>query len=251
LKCGTLKNITQRKGEVEMEFYKNSYGEEMGKDQFMSLQSLIKNGGLWKSEKQGKFILWKWTQDEEFVKDCWIAQHGVYKEGMKYVIIDGFYSFGHGHGRGHRPALFLYELDSLGVVARYKGKYVGDVNNGGTSLDKVILDWERETPAQPLSKAPEAPERVKSNSKHVGSVGERLKGLEVTVTFVKQFESEWGISTLHKFVDAEGNIFTWFSSSKVLELGNKYRMNAGIKKHEEYKEEKQTVLTRCMKIEEL
>jgi hypothetical protein len=237
-----------------MEFYKNSFGEEMHKDQFMSLQSLIKNNdGLFKSEKQGKFILWKWTEDQEFVNDCWITAHGIAREGMKYVIVDGFHSFGHGGGRGHRPALFLYELDQVGVVARYKGRFTGDINNGGTSLKSVEKDWEREAPVQPIAPktAPEAPEKVESVSEYVGKVGERMKGLEVTVTFLKQFETDFGLSTLHKFVDADGNVFTWFSSSKTLELGEKYRMNAGVKKHEEYKEVKQTILTRCMKIEKI
>jgi hypothetical protein len=235
-----------------MEFYRNSFGEEMGKEQFMSLQSLIKyNGGLFKSEKQGKFILWKWTWDD--VKDSWVDTFVGVRDGFKYVHVDGFLSFGHGGGRGHRPIGYLYELDALGVVRKFRTRHTGDINNGGSSLKSVDLEWERETPAQPIAPktAPEAPEKVESSSEYVGKVGDRIKGLEVTVTFVKQFESEWGVSTLHKFVDADGNEFTWFSSSKVLELGEKYRMNAGIKKHEEYKEVKQTVLTRCMKIEKI
>jgi hypothetical protein len=234
-----------------MEFYKNSFGEEMGKDMFMSLQSLIKNGGQFKSEKQGKFILWKWTLDEEFIQESWVSTFVEVRDGFKYVHVDGFLSFGHGKGKGHRPIGYLYEMDALGVVRRFRLRYTGD--GSAYSLKSVEVDWEREAPAQPIvPKAPEtAPEAPKSVSEYVGSIGERIKGLELTVTFVKQFESEWGVSTLHKFKDDTGNVFTWFSSSKVLELGNKYRMNAGVKKHEEYKEEKQTVLTRCMKIEEV
>jgi hypothetical protein len=233
-----------------MEFYRNDFGEEMQKDQFMSLQSLVKNGGLWKSEKQGKFILWKWTLDEEFVQDSWVSTHIDVREGHKYVSIDGFTSFGHGHGKGHRRMSYTYELDALGVTRKFRSRFTYD--GGWSGLNKVECEWEREAPSQPIvQKAPEAPEKVESNSEYVGKVGERMKGLEVIVTFVKQFESEWGISTLHKFKDSEGNTLTWFSSSKVLELGGKYRMNAGVKKHEEYKDEKQTVLTRCMKIEEV
>jgi hypothetical protein len=254
LKFGSRLLITKivQKGEIEMEFYRNDFGEEMGKDMFMSLQSLMKNGGQFKSEKQGKFILWKWTLDEEFIQDSWVSKFVEVRDGFKYVHVDGFLSFSHGKGKGHRPIGYLYELDTLGVVRRFRTRHTGDVGFG-TSLKSVDVDWEREGEVQPIApeKAPEAPEKVESNSEYVGKVGERIKGLEVVVTFVKQFESEWGVSTLHKFKDAEGNSFTWFSSSKVLELGQKYRMNAGVKKHEEYKEEKQTVLTRCMKIEEV
>ena len=88
-------------------------------------------------------------------------------------------------------------------------------------------------------------------NKWIGSIGQRLNGLELKVVFIKQFESEWGVSTLHKFVDEEGNSFSWFSSSKTLEMGSSYRLNGTVKKHEEYKERKTTQLTRCMKIEEV
>ncbi|UKL30051.1 hypothetical protein [Bacillus phage PK2] len=239
------------KGEVKMEFYRNDYGEEMQKDQFMSLQSLIKNNdGLFKSEKQGKFIHWKWTLDDEFVKDSWVSEYIDVREGHKYISIDGFLSFSHGKGKGHRRLSYTYEIDHAGITRRFRSRYTYD--GGWSGLKSVECDWERtvETPEPP--KAPEkAPEAPKPVSEYVGSVGERINALELSVTFVKQFESEWGISTLHKFTDDAGNVFAWFSSSKTLELGNKYRMNATVKKHEEFREEKQTVLTRCMKIEEV
>lgn len=88
-------------------------------------------------------------------------------------------------------------------------------------------------------------------NKWIGNIGERLNGLELKVVFIKQFESEWGTTSLHKFVDGEGNSFSWFSSSKTLEHGQTYRLNGTVKKHEEYKDRKTTMLTRCLKIEEL
>lgn len=234
-----------------MEFYKNYYGEEMDKDQFMSLQGLMKSGGAFKSEKQAKFILWKWTKDEQFVKDSWLTAHEVAREGFKYVLVDGFLEFGHGRGKGHRPVGYAYELDAVGVVARYRCRFTGDGDS--YSLKSVEKDWERETPAQPLTAPEKAPveEKPVSTSEWVGEVGKRLTGLKLTVVFVKNIESEWGVSTIHKMKDVDGNMFTWFSSSKTLELGKSYSMNGTVKKHEEFRDEKQTTLTRCMKIEEL
>ena len=44
--------------------------------------------------------------------------------------------------------------------------------------------------------------------------------------------------------DAEGNVFTWMTSSRALEQGSHIRMDATVKKQEKYNGVKQTYLTR-------
>lgn len=233
-----------------MKFYKNSYGEEMGKEQFMSLQSLIKhNDGLFKSDKQGKFILWKWTLTEEFVNDSWIVHNIEVNEEHKYISVDGYLSFGHGKGKGHRPIEYLYELDHVGVVKRYRVRFTGDEDS--YSLKSVEVDWERtvETPPKKVTEVIQEVSEVKE-SNWFGDVGERYNDMKLTVKFIHGFDSDFGYTFIHKMEDEKGNQFTWFTG-KCLEKDKTYTMNATVKSHDEYKGTKQTVLTRCMKVKEV
>lgn len=84
-------------------------------------------------------------------------------------------------------------------------------------------------------------------SEWVGTVKkcEIFKGLKlVHVVVVEGFYGfKWG----HKFVDGEGNIFMWRTSSYDLSdlLNETFDVKATVKEHTEYKGMKQTVLTRC------
>jgi hypothetical protein len=94
-------------------------------------------------------------------------------------------------------------------------------------------------------------EREKSNetpSEWVGTIGERQVFNGLTVTAVTAIESNFGFSDLHMFVDADGNKFKWFSSSKVLKVGETYNLKATVKKHDEYKGQKSTLITRATEV---
>jgi len=81
-------------------------------------------------------------------------------------------------------------------------------------------------------------------SEFFGEVGKR-EVFTLTVLKVIDLQSDFGASHLHRFVDQKGNIATWFSSSQSLEIGKTYQIKGTVKKHEEYKGIKQTMLTRC------
>lgn len=74
----------------------------------------------------------------------------------------------------------------------------------------------------------------------------------VEVTYVKSFNftSYYGprptTSYIHMFKDINGNVFKW-STSKPLtnEYNSKITLQGTVKQHDEYKNEKQTILTRC------
>jgi hypothetical protein len=55
----------------------------------------------------------------------------------------------------------------------------------------------------------------------------------------------WGTTWLYKFTDEAGNVFTWFASSPVNDEDKVLTIKDTVKKHEEYKGIKQTVMTRC------
>jgi len=70
---------------------------------------------------------------------------------------------------------------------------------------------------------------------------------QVTVTFHKAIEGGFGTSHLYKFIDADGNQFSWFSSNEIelLKEGVNVSLSGTIKKLDEYQGVKTTALTRC------
>lgn len=84
-----------------------------------------------------------------------------------------------------------------------------------------------------------------SDSEFIGNIGDRI---EVVVTVEKAIEMNgyYGRSTMHVMHDYEGNVIMWTTSAKQLVEGNEYTLRGTIKDHKVYKNEKQTVLTRCM-----
>lgn len=99
---------------------------------------------------------------------------------------------------------------------------------------------------------------VKAYQKHIGDelaranapvsqyVGEIKKRQLWTVlcTDIFDWESQYGVTHLHKFVDAEGNVIVWRTGSHRLDIGSSYSGKATVKAHDEYKDIKQTVITR-------
>ena len=88
-----------------------------------------------------------------------------------------------------------------------------------------------------------------AKSEYVGQIKDRLKNIPVTFINAWSFDSSWGVCTVLKFTDEAGNTFIWYTGYKDYIQGNKYLLTGTIKKHNEFKGVKQTVVTRC-KIQE-
>ena len=93
--------------------------------------------------------------------------------------------------------------------------------------------------------------RQKAISKHVGQIGERIT-VNATYDHSAWFDFKLGWSTetmyIHTFKDHDGNALIWKTSSTSLpnlEEGALVQLTGTVKDHNEYKGEKQTVLTRC------
>lgn len=85
-----------------------------------------------------------------------------------------------------------------------------------------------------------------TNSQHVGSEGERLRDIKATVSFISVRENEYGLTTVIKFLDENGNILVWFASKLVqLMLNQSVLLTGTVKKHDKYQGKKQTILSRC------
>jgi hypothetical protein len=83
----------------------------------------------------------------------------------------------------------------------------------------------------------------------VGEVNVRQDFTNLTVTGLNSFEGRYGVTTLISFEDEPGNIIKWFASESV-NLDDVYRgdvvtLKGTVKKHDVYKEVKQTVIFRC------
>ena len=97
--------------------------------------------------------------------------------------------------------------------------------------------------------------RIADNAKveYYGAVGDKF---ELTLTFDKSFgfEGAYGYQYILLFRDEENHVFVWKTANGNLgknfnwaeyEVGQKYLIKGTVKSHDEYKNVKQTVITRC------
>ncbi len=116
--------------------------------------------------------------------------------------------------------------------------------------------WEAEAEARRLAKEAEEA-RIKAQkaiSQFVGQIGDKLN-LTVTFDHTAWFEcrsfSGYGKETMyiHTFKDPDGNVLMWKTGNGLgemdLQKGDHVQITGKVKDHNEYKDEKQTVLTRC------
>ena len=133
---------------------------------------------------------------------------------------------------GNDYLLNCVKIQELGYVPR---KYMGFACSMLPTFEREMEKMEQE-------------KRVaeESTSTHVGNVGERVRDILVDVVFTKHIESDWGFSTLYTFKDAAGNIYKTFysGSSFEAEKGDKLVIAGTVKKHDEFRGEKQTMLNR-------
>lgn len=86
-------------------------------------------------------------------------------------------------------------------------------------------------------------------SNYVGAVKDRMRDVEVEVEAVKTWNSEqFGECSLFKLRDPSGNLIVWKTYNVGIENsmveGHKYVIDATVKKHAEFRGEKQTVVSR-------
>lgn len=102
-----------------------------------------------------------------------------------------------------------------------------------------------------------AQERLRLNkaqkkvSEWVGNVKDKIETV-VTVTGISHVDSYYGTVHLHRMLDDAGRTLVWFANTDSgMEPGRKYKIRGTVKKHDEYQNWKQTVLTRVTMKEEI
>ena len=83
---------------------------------------------------------------------------------------------------------------------------------------------------------------------HVGTVGKRETFKGVTLDFVTGYETAYGYTTVLKFRTPEGACLVWKASASDLaraDVGKRFDLTGTVKEHGDYKDAKQTMVTRC------
>lgn len=86
-----------------------------------------------------------------------------------------------------------------------------------------------------------------SDSKFQGKLDERIERT-VTILGAKKIEGQYGTSTFYLFEDAEGNRYTWTTSSREWPIGASKRIKGTVKGHAKARNEERTILTRCTEV---
>lgn len=87
-----------------------------------------------------------------------------------------------------------------------------------------------------------------SPSEFVGEVGEQID-VVIHVERKSNFNGMYGSTNVYKMVDEYGNVYSWFTITSPMEVDKNYAIRGTVKEHTRYRNEKQTVLTRCKVIE--
>ena len=139
----------------------------------------------------------------------------------------------------------LIQEDNLKYVAYTRAKSLLGF------IDKSKFDaWED---ADEESKS----DTVKSvkDSSFIGKVGEK-ELLELEILLIKEISNDFGDTYLYEMKDKSGNIFSKFgtinerfilSNHKDIEVGTLVKFNATIKKHQEFRGERKTVISTLSK----
>lgn len=85
-----------------------------------------------------------------------------------------------------------------------------------------------------------------SLSEWVGEVGERLYDISVTLVSVHGYNNQFGYSQVVKFETEDKSEIIWFTASDIqIKVGEKGMLTGTVKKHDIYKNNKITIVTRC------
>jgi hypothetical protein len=81
-------------------------------------------------------------------------------------------------------------------------------------------------------------------SEFFGAVGDKKVELEVTVWNVFAYDGDYGVVYTNIFKDVDSRVFIW-KTTKCFDKGATLKLVGTIKAHEEYRNIKQTIMTRC------
>ena len=100
-------------------------------------------------------------------------------------------------------------------------------------------------------KARTAEPKAKKLNEHIGTPKERIE-LTVEVATLTHHDSRFGVVHKHQMLDNDGRTIIWWANTMSADMvaGGKYRITAKVKKHDEFRDWKQTLVTH-VKVQEV
>jgi len=171
--------------------------------------------------------------------DVWDA------ENLHEVEVNGWFPFGKHSGVKFEDAPDTYVLwwaekdltneKKKGIIALVNAcKKVAENKNLFEKRDAEIAEKKRLKDLEP-------------KSEHVGNVGDRQE-FEMTIDFLKHFDTQFGTSSVVKGKNSDGNIVVYFGTAELGVVGDTVKFSAKIKTHDEFRDDKQTIVARPTKI---
>lgn len=128
---------------------------------------------------------------------------------------------------------YIHNLKTVCSLERIPAENTGILVSLIPSYDKNIEIVER------IRRAKEADK----NSTWQGEIGKRITATIENYRLITSWYSQFGTTYVYKFVDTDGNVYTWKTSKEI--DGEIKSITGTVKSHNEYREIKQTELTRC------
>ena len=224
------------------------FNNEVDKEFFLSMGSLKKNNGYFKSAKQRDYFK-RQGLFEVFYKNFSLAP------GQFVICVSGHVRFADYGIKSVRRVEWLFVCDDLGIVKQLKIRFEYSADGRYSSPSGVYDDvWKRDTSIT-------APvfEVVEQKPKHfVGDIGQRLT-LEGTVKVSRKIgETAFGPRFQTIIETDDGGVLVYWNlvncktvegNTAYAEQGDRVRFSAGIKAFEMFRDVPQTHLSRVTKAE--
>jgi hypothetical protein len=139
---------------------------------------------------------------------------------------------------------YLHNIRTIAGLSEIKKKQAGFAGSIVSSYQRNLQrDAERKAAADAKA-ARLASAEANGGNTHQGTIGDTLT-VSGKLVFSRQCHGRYGTSYLYKF-DTPAGMVIWFASrDQDLATGDDVTVTGKVKKHDSYKGERQTVLTRC------
>lgn len=182
-------------------------------------------------------------------KEQWLERNCFNAEGETYCVYgDDTYSIKEGlkeAGCRFHPLFMWHSTEPLENLPEGYGQFVVSCDDY-MMWDEVDHDMIWKTDAKEKIERKFDEHKEPSKSEYVAAVGDRLRNVTVKFTSRRGYNGKFGWCNIFTFKSGD-NVFTWFTSSEPeIEEGKAYFLTGTVKKHEEFRSVKTTILSHCI-----
>lgn len=174
----------------------------------------------------------------------WLEKNGFSSEGYTYIVTGDSYSI----KDQLKKDGFKFDL-VLKWHRATKDGYEDQVIEVNVNEIIEFSAWGKGyyiTGAKDLIEKKLAATQPESASEWIGEVGSKLPQTKVQLIKKGGFQGQYGWSNLYNFKDTSNNIICWFTTINIdFEENDWLLLSGNVKKHDEYKGTKSTIVSRC------